>query len=1014
MRFSRKHFWILRAALLVAVFAPGWAGAAIYDPDIPAALRTINCTNQSAFTTALAGAIPGDHIILADGTYTFGTLTKNGTSANPIVIEALNNAGAIINCTSLQRIYNSSYLILNGLKFTSSGGSEMFEVDDSRYIRITRCSFDGSGFAATIAVVDNTASSDTASHHNRYDHCRWYGKTTTGEYLKWSDSGSGQISKYDRIDHNFFDGRAQDTGNGSESTRMGVGTIAMDPSYMVCEYNLYKDCDGDAEVVSIKTSDATVRYNTFIGCWGAAVSLRQGSNNVVHDNIILAGGGVDNNGIKITGTDQNVHDNYIESCNNNSLGAIQIQSGDWDAVWYDGGYCVVDSLSLSNNVLYNNLSAGGGGIRIGGSSSSTNNGPYPMRNSTIEGNAVEQAVSTCYTFLTQDLDQSVANNGNSWSGNTYYGSAAPASLGATGLNLSAAGSGINYSYYRSLALTTNDVGPNAVDSTSNIAPRVSLAVPTNGASFTAPASITMTANASDMDGTVTNVGFYNGATLLGSDASSPYAYTWTNVAAGSYNLTARAWDNSNAVSTSTVAAVTVFAPIVSGTITNVYTMAGGTNWICPSGVTSVRVECWGGGGAGGSAQNPSGSTQCGGGGAGGAYAKYNSYPVTSGNVYYINVGAGGANSSTNNDTTVAGGDSWFNTNNSPSTIIIAKGGAGGESAVGTDSTTRYGIGGTGTTNGSAGNVVYKGGNGGTPSTANFGGSGGSSGGTGANGNSGSPTTGIGATAVAGGGNGGNANSVSNTSGPGQMPTNAPGGGGGGGRASGPTLQAGGTGSAGQVVLIYTINIEQSYTLTTSAELNGTISPASTNVLAGNSATFVITASNYYRIATLKTNGTDVVGVTFNNNSTATNFTWSNVQTSGVLAATFASQVTTNAPASVPYSWMAGYGLTNSGATFDQAAAADQDGDGLTAWQEYIAGTDPTNGTSCFKAVQTAPNKISWSPVSGRVYSVYWSTNLMKGFTALNTNILYPQGDYTNATPDSRLNHYQIKVSAPGL
>ena len=53
--------------------------------------------------------------------------------------------------------------------------------------------------------------------------------------------------------------------------------------------------------------------------------------------------------------------------------------------------------------------------------------------------------------------------------------------------------------------------------------------------------------------------------------------------------------------------------------------------------------------------------------------------------------------------------------------------------------------------------------------------------------------------------------------------------------------------------------------------------------------------------------------------------------------------------------------------------------------------------------------FSWSAVSGRIYSVYWSTNLMNGFQPLETNILYPQNSYTNATPDPRVNYYQLKV-----
>jgi hypothetical protein len=193
-------------------------------------------------------------------------------------------------------------------------------------------------------------------------------------------------------------------------------------------------------------------------------------------------------------------------------------------------------------------------------------------------------------------------------------------------------------------------------------------------------------------------------------------------------------------------------------------------------------------------------------------------------------------------------------------------------------------------------------------------------------------------------------------------------------------------------------------LTGSAGANGTVTPASTNVVPGSNADFAITADTYFRIATLTTNGTAVTGMTFDNSSTSTNFTWINVQSTGAVVATFTEQVA-NDPAGTPYAWLAGYGLTN----YDTDAVADQDLDGLKAWQEYIAGTVPTNPASTFKAVQASRNTISWSPVSGRVYSVYWSTNLVKGFQALETNILYPRGSYTNATPDPRVNHYQIKV-----
>lgn len=93
----------------------------------------------------------------------------------------------------------------------------------------------------------------------------------------------------------------------------------------------------------------------------------------------------------------------------------------------------------------------------------------------------------------------------------------------------------------------------------NIAPTVNITSPANNASFAAPATITFNANALDTDGSVSKVEFYNGNTLLGSDNASPYTYTWVNVAAGTYTITAKATDNLGATTTSSAITIVVQA-----------------------------------------------------------------------------------------------------------------------------------------------------------------------------------------------------------------------------------------------------------------------------------------------------------------------------------------------------------------------------------------------------------------------------------------------------------------------
>jgi hypothetical protein len=91
----------------------------------------------------------------------------------------------------------------------------------------------------------------------------------------------------------------------------------------------------------------------------------------------------------------------------------------------------------------------------------------------------------------------------------------------------------------------------------NSLPTVNLTQPSDGATFTAPANVTLSATASDSDGLVTKVEFFNGATKLGEDTTAPYSFTWSGVSAGSYTLTAHATDDVGGTATSAASRITV-------------------------------------------------------------------------------------------------------------------------------------------------------------------------------------------------------------------------------------------------------------------------------------------------------------------------------------------------------------------------------------------------------------------------------------------------------------------------
>lgn len=115
-------------------------------------------------------------------------------------------------------------------------------------------------------------------------------------------------------------------------------------------------------------------------------------------------------------------------------------------------------------------------------------------------------------------------------------------------------------YFLGAGMTTPPKPNIAIIGVSNNAPNVAISSPANGTTYTAPTNIAFTAVASDHDGTISKIEFYQGNTLLGTATTSPYTITWTNATPGTYSITAKATDNNGAVTTSTALTIVVNKP----------------------------------------------------------------------------------------------------------------------------------------------------------------------------------------------------------------------------------------------------------------------------------------------------------------------------------------------------------------------------------------------------------------------------------------------------------------------
>jgi regulation of enolase protein 1 (concanavalin A-like superfamily) len=85
----------------------------------------------------------------------------------------------------------------------------------------------------------------------------------------------------------------------------------------------------------------------------------------------------------------------------------------------------------------------------------------------------------------------------------------------------------------------------------NQPPYVSLVYPTDGSTVVATSALTLQTDASDSDGNLSQVEYYQGGVRLGSTSVSPYSFDWQGVPVGNHSLSARAYDSAGASYTST-------------------------------------------------------------------------------------------------------------------------------------------------------------------------------------------------------------------------------------------------------------------------------------------------------------------------------------------------------------------------------------------------------------------------------------------------------------------------------
>ena len=173
----------------------------------------------------------------------------------------------------------------------------------------------------------------------------------------------------------------------------------------------------------------------------------------------------------------------------------------------------------------------------------------------IRATLSERAGITSVTFL---VDAAVIGTDTTWP-YSFFWDTSDVAPGAHSIRAQARHAGGTVVTSPAVTVTVSDEGREP----ENRPPSVTMTSPTAGTSYPAPATVTVAADATDLDGTIARVDFYVGSTRIGSDTTRPFSTTWSASDPGTYSLSASAVDSDGATTRAPSVSVTVSGPSAS-------------------------------------------------------------------------------------------------------------------------------------------------------------------------------------------------------------------------------------------------------------------------------------------------------------------------------------------------------------------------------------------------------------------------------------------------------------------
>ncbi|MFM1970505.1 MAG: hypothetical protein RL731_327, partial [Bacteroidota bacterium] len=311
-------------------------------------------TTQELVNSGLQ-AKAGDTVVIKSGNYSNCKLllSAKGTARQPIVFMAQVPGSVHFTGNSYLHI-TGTYITVTGVVFKDgyAGKNHVWQFSHGKEVannsRIT---------ASSIQSFNNPLRLDEnhwltlSGKNNRVDHCNFTDKTNLGVLVAvLLDDDRSRINNHS-IDSNYFGIRKPLGSNAGEMIRVGVSQHCTFYSNTVVKNNFFEYCDGETEIVSIKSCGNKVVGNVFKECQGAVV-LRHGNNNTVEGNLFYGNDKEGTGGVRVINEGNWIVNNFMSHCKGQGFRSpLAIMAGVFNSP--ANRYLPVRDAVIANNTFLN-------------------------------------------------------------------------------------------------------------------------------------------------------------------------------------------------------------------------------------------------------------------------------------------------------------------------------------------------------------------------------------------------------------------------------------------------------------------------------------------------------------------------------------------------------------------------------------------------------------------------------------------------------------------------------------